>query len=124
MAFNFLNRICSQQPDTDLNDIGMSVDKEKGNDFDNESDIDIEEEDRDFRPDLDLDLNSDNEDQSIDLEPGSGDGVECPWSATLNDFQVQLFTSRVGPKLENTGIDYTSEPIDLFRLFSLALLSN
>ena len=79
MAFNFLNHICSQQ--------------EEGNGFDNESDIDIEEEDSDFRPDLHLGLDSNNEDQNIDLESESDDGVEFPWSATLNDVQVQLFTS-------------------------------
>ena len=39
MAFNFLNRICSQQTDVDLDDdLGTSVDGEEG-DIDRENDV-------------------------------------------------------------------------------------
>lgn len=76
MPFNFLNRICGQQPYTDINDLGTSVDEKEGNDFDDDSDIDVEEEDPGLGQDLDLDIDSDNEDQSIDLKSQSGDRVE------------------------------------------------
>ena len=51
-GLQFLNRICSQQPNIDLDDeLGTPVDEEEG-DIDRESDVNLEEN----RDDIDVDL--------------------------------------------------------------------
>ncbi|KAK3789328.1 hypothetical protein RRG08_001716 [Elysia crispata] len=111
MAFNFLNRICSQQPGVDVDDgLGTPVDEEEG-DIDQESDIDLEENRDEIDSDLDL------EDSDTDPEPLAGaDGV-FPWSDDLHDVEVGLFTSGTGPKIENFDLDHSSEPTEFFKLF-------
>lgn len=114
MAFNFLNRICSQQANVDLDEIGTSVDPEEGNDLDNESDIDFDEQNAGVNEDLDLDDDDGSDEQNIDLESQVDNRDDFAWSTTLNDVLIEPFTSRIGPKLENTELDYTSEPIEFF----------
>ena len=110
MAFNFLNRICSQQPNVDLDDeLGTSVDEEEG-DINRESDVDLEEN----RDDIDSDLDEGSE---TDPEPQAGADGEFPWSGELRDIAVELFTSRTGPKIENFDLDHSSEPIKFYKLF-------
>ena len=106
----FFNRICSQQPNVDLEDeLGTSVDEEEGA-IDRESDVDLEEN----RDDIDSDL---DEGSDTDPEPQAGADGEFPWSGELHDIAVELFTSRTGPKIENFDLDHSSEPIEFFKLF-------
>ena len=105
-----MNRICSQQPNVDLDDeLGTSVDDEEG-DIDRESDVYLEEN----RDDIDSDL---DEGSDTDPEPQAGADGEFPWSGELHDIAVKLFTSRTGSKIENFDLDHSSEPIEFFKLF-------
>ena len=74
-GFNFFNRICSQQPNVDLEDeLGPSVDEEEGA-IDRESDVDLEEN----RDDIDSDL---DEGSDTDPEPQAGADGEFPCQAS------------------------------------------
>ncbi|GFR82719.1 PiggyBac transposable element-derived protein 4-like [Elysia marginata] len=90
-------------------DLGTSVDEEEG-DIDKESDVDLEENRDDVESDLD-------EGSNTEFEPRErGDG-EFPWSETLHDVEVELFTNRTGPKVENFDLEYSCDPIEFFKLF-------
>ena len=92
-GLQFFNRICSQQPNVDLDDeLGTPVDEEEG-DIDRESDLNLEEN----RDDIVLDL---VEGSDTDPAPQAGADEEFPWSGELHDIAVELFTSRTGPKIE------------------------
>ena len=98
MAFNFLNRLRNlSSPEVREEDEGSPVDEEEG-DVDAESDIEFEcgdgesgeESDGTEGLDLDLDLDPSNEEQNGPF----------PWSSTLHNVEVELFTQRTGPNLD------------------------
>ena len=115
MAFNFLNRLRNlSSPEVREEDEGSPVDEEEG-DVDAESDIEFEcgdgesgeESDGTEGLDLDLDLDPSNEEQNGPF----------PWSSTLHNVEVELFTQRTGPNLDLFDLDYTANPIDFFHLY-------
>ena len=117
MAFNFLNRLRNlSSPEVREEDEGSPVDEEEG-DVDAGSDIEFEcgdgesgeESDGTEGLDLDLDLDPSNEEQNGPF----------PWSSTLHNVEVELFTQRTGPNLDLFDLDYTANPIDFFHLYIL-----
>ena len=40
-----------------------------------------------------------------------------PWSANLNPVEIDMFTSGVGPNLDNVNVEYQSQPLEFFKLF-------
>ena len=110
MAFNFLNRLRNQFAQEEVIDQDNPVDEEEG-DIDDESDVEFaqggEEEEEESADNVDLDLASESDPKPND---------PFPWSTTLHDVEVELFTRRKGANLDLFDLDYSANPIDFFNL--------
>ena len=113
IAINFLQSLTAQTSSSD-DEFDYESDESKI-DFGNvdatevlEDAIDSEASDSHPNDDLDLDLN-------LDLE-NTGDAHAFQWTENLKPVEIDLFTGRVGPKIENFNLTYESEPVDFFNL--------
>ncbi|KAK3760031.1 hypothetical protein RRG08_064704 [Elysia crispata] len=86
-------------------------------DIDDESDIEFaqggEEEEEESGGNIDLNLDLASESDPNPNDPNN----PFPWSTTLHDVEVELFTRRTGPNLDLFDLDYSANPIDFFNLY-------
>ena len=65
----------------------------------------------------DYSKNSDFHEQATNTNPNDPNNP-FPWSTTLHDIEVELFTHRTGPNLDLFDLDCSANPIDFFNLYN------